>query len=124
MKPIISKYEFNSKEQFLNKVDALHTRDEEGNLIPNFKFAFVQLGHIALEQGKFDIDGNELKKPVLSKKYHIDAAWFIEDLFDEQGILQEKDHPYGWKSYSVDSKIKEGQGMHSFMGIDYQKNKF
>ena len=31
-----------------------------------------------------------------------------------------EDHPYGWKSYAVDLS---GNGMHSFLGVNYIKNK-
>ena len=120
----IAKYEFNSKEQFLSKFNALHTKDEEGNSIPNFEFAIVELGNVELENGEYNEEGKEIKKPVISKRYHIDAAWFLEDTFTEDGELEQKDHPYGWKTYNVDYKIKEGQGLHSFLGVDYQKNKF
>ena len=31
-----------------------------------------------------------------------------------------EEHPYGWKSAAV---TVEGQGVHSFYGVDYQENK-
>ena len=107
----IAKYEFSDKAQFQTKLDALYTINDEGEKIPNQKFAVVELGHIVLEQGKYDAEGNEVKSPKLSDKYSVDMAWWdIED------------HPYGWKSYAID--IAEGQGVHSFAGVDYQTHKF
>ena len=60
----ISKYEFNSKEQAQEKIDALGTAtDENGNEYPTHKSTIVQLGNIVLEQGVYDQDG--LKKLLL-----------------------------------------------------------
>ena len=120
----IAKYKFNTKEQFQDKFDNLHTTDEDGNLIPKFRFAVVQLGHVVLVQGTYDENGDVLTETEYSEEYLVDVTWFLKDEFDEDGNLLEKDHPYGWKSYSVDSKIKEGQGMHQFLGVDYQNHKF
>ena len=111
MKFKVGKYAFDSKEQYQAKFDALHTEDEEGNLIPEFRFATVELGNIVLEQATYDEDGEILTEAVLSDDWHVDAGWWGLD-----------DHPYGWKSYKVD--FEEGQGMHSFAGVDYQSHKF
>ena len=111
MKLNISKYAFNTKEQFEEKLDALHTMDEEGNNIPDFKFSVVQIGDIELEAEVLDEKGEVESKAVFSEKWHVDVAWFEQD-----------EHPYGWKSYKVD--FEEGQGMHSFAGVDYQSHKF
>ena len=93
----IGKYEFDTKEKAIVKIDSLGTLlDDEGNDYPSHNHTIVQLGNIVF----------------LSEKYLVDVAW--------HGL---EDHPYGWKSYSVDSNIKTGQGVHSF-GVDYQTNKF
>jgi len=42
--------------------------------------AVVYLGHILLEAGKYDSEGNETKAPVLSDKYHADIM--VEGTFD------------------------------------------
>ena len=120
----MTKYKFNTKKQFQDKFDNLYTADEDGNLIPNFRFAVVQLGHVVLVEGTYDENGDVLTGTEYSEEYLVDVTWFLEDEFDEDGNLLEKNHPYGWKSYSVDSKITEGQGMHQFLGVDYQKHKF
>ena len=39
---------------------------------------------------------------------------------DEEGNIVKAEHPYGWKSAAV---TVSGQGIHSFYGVDYQKNK-
>ena len=70
---------------------------------------------------KMQEDGSQKK---VSEEYLVDAIWYLKDTFNEDGELEEKDHPYGWKTYSVDSKIPEGEGLHSFAGINYQENKF
>ena len=107
----IAKYALDSKEQAETKINALGTAiDENGNEYPTHKHTIVQLGNIVLEQGQYDEEGNEIVAPVLSDKWHVDALF--KDL---------DDHPYGWKSYAVDI---DGNGVHSFLGLDYNSNKF
>jgi len=107
----IAKYALDSKEQAETKINALGTAiDENGNEYPTHKHTIVQLGNIVLEQGQYDEEGNELTAPVLSDKWHVDALF--KDL---------DDHPYGWKSYAVDI---DGNGVHSFLGLDYNSHKF
>ena len=107
----IAKYALDSKEQAETKIKSLGTAtDENGNEYPTHKHTIVQLGNIVLEQGQYDEEGNELTAPVLSDKWHVDALF--KDL---------DDHPYGWKSYAVDI---DGNGVHSFLGLDYNSHKF
>ena len=107
----IAKYEFLDKEQAKTKIKSLGTAtDENGNEYPTHKHTIVQLGYIVLQQGTYDENGNELTAPVLSDKWHVDALF--KDL---------DDHPYGWKSYAIDSN---GNGVHSFLGLDYNSHKF
>ena len=107
----IAKYELDSKEQAESKIKSLGTaQDENGNEYPTHKHTIVQLGNIVLEQGQYDDEGNEIVAPVLSDKWHVDALWL--DLVD---------HPYGWKSYAVNI---DGNGVHSFLGLDYNSYKF
>ena len=118
----LAKYEFLDKEQAEAKIKALGVEtDEEGNEYPTHGHAIVKLGHIVLEQGEYDEEGNEIKAPVLSDKYHLDVAWKLEDTIDEEGNVIKADHPYGWKSSAV--AIADGNGIHSFYGVDYQKFK-
>jgi hypothetical protein len=130
----ISKYEFNSKEQAQEKIDALGTAtDENGNEYPTHKSTIVQLGNIVLEQGEYDEEGEEITAPVLSDKWHLDVAWDDAEIttVEEEAVLDEEgmvvtpevisvDHPYGWKSYAVDI---EGDGVHSFFGLSYDSLK-
>ena len=130
----ISKYEFNSKEQAQEKIDALGTAtDENGNEYPTHKSTIVQLGNIVLEQGEYDEDGEEITAPVLSDKWHLDVAWSDADIttVEEEAVLDEEgmvvtpevvsvNHPYGWKSYAVEI---EGDGVHSFFGLSYESLK-
>ena len=130
----ISKYEFNSKEQAQEKIDALGTAtDENGNEYPTHKSTIVQLGNIVLEQGEYDEEGEEVTAPVLSDKWHLDVAWSDAEIttVEEEAVLDEEgmvvtpevvsvNHPYGWKSYAVEI---EGDGVHSFFGLSYESLK-
>ena len=103
----IGKYAFTDKSTSDAKITALGV-DDEGNATHGH--AIVELGYIVLEQGEYDAEGNEIKAPVLSDKYHLDVAW--KNL---------ESHPYGWKTSAV--AVADGNGVHSFYGIDYQENK-
>jgi len=130
----ISKYEFNSKEQAQEKIDALGTAtDENGNEYPTHKSTIVQLGNIVLEQGEYDEEGEETVAPVLSDKWHLDVAWSDSEIttVEEEAVLDDEgmivtpevvsvNHPYGWKSYAVEI---EGDGVHSFFGLSYESLK-
>ena len=107
----IGKYEFKDKATADSKIKALGVAtDEDGNEYPTHGHAIVKLGHIVLEQGEYDEEGNETKAPVLSDKYHLDVAWKLDDTYDEEGNLIKADHPYGWKSSAV--TISDGNGVH------------
>ena len=95
----IGKYEFTDKSQADTKLESV------SNAV-----AVVRLGNIILEDAQLDEDLNEIQPPTLSDKYHIDVMW--------EGL---DDHPYGWKSYAVN--VADGNGVHSFYGIDYQTHK-
>jgi len=96
----IGKYEFNSKEQADSKIEAL---GEEHN------HAIVKLGNIVLQQAEIDDEGEVITEAVFSDKFHLDVMWNGLD-----------SHPYGWATYAVDL---DSNGVHSFLGIDYQENK-
>ena len=64
-----------------------------------------------------DENGEEVVAPVLSDKWHVDALWLDLEA-DEEGKV---DHPYGWKSYAVNI---DGNGVHSFLGLEYNSYKF
>ena len=114
----IAKYEFTSKEQAQTKIDALGvSTDENGNESPNHKHTIVSLGHIVLEQAVIDEDGEVVTEAVLSEDWHVDVLWVGLEA-DEDGII---DHPYGWKSKSVDI---DGDGVHAFFGLNYDSLKF
>jgi len=116
----ISKYEFADEASALSKINALPSvKDEEGNDVPAHSHTIVKLGNIVIEQGEYDADGEEVKAPVLSAKYHVDVLWKDIEETDEDGNVT-IDHPYGWKSYAVEI---DSEGVHSFMGVSYQENK-
>jgi len=58
--------------------------------------AVVYLGHIVLEKGEYDSEGNETKAPVLSDKYHADIM--VEGSFDfgsnDEGDLSNPVHKF------------------------------
>jgi hypothetical protein len=130
----ISKYEFDSQEAAELKIAALpHSTDEDGNSNPSHKHTIVKLGHIVLEQGEYNEEGEETKAPVLSDKYSVDVLWNepeittvdVEAVLDEDGMVvtpavTSVDHPYGWKSKAIDL---EDEGVHGFFGVTYQGNK-
>jgi len=107
----IGKYEFDSKEQFEDKVSKL----EEGH-----NHSIIKLGNIVLEPAQYNEEGEITKEAVLSSKYHVDVAWRINDSYNEEGELVKAKHPYGWASYSVELT---NNGSHSFYGLDYMKYK-
>ena len=114
----IGKYQFDNKEQAQTKIDALGTAtDEDGNEYPTHKHTIVHLGNIVLEQAVIDEDGEIETEAVLSEDWHLDVLW--SDLeADEDGTI---DHPYGWKSKSVNI---DGDGVHAFFGLNYDSLKF
>jgi len=116
----ISKYEFDSQSDAESKIAALpHATDEEGNKYPTHKHTIVKLGHIVLEQGEYDAEGNETKAPVLSDKYCIDVLWKDLEEVDEEGNVT-INHPHGWAGKAIDIS---NEGVHSFFGVKYQDNK-
>ncbi len=97
----IGKYEFSEESQADSKIDALPE---------NHAHAIIKLGNVIKQYAEFDEQGNQITPSVLSEKYHVDVMW--------NGI---EDHPYGWKSFAV--AVADGNGVHSFYGVDYQLNK-
>ena len=136
----IGKYKFNTKEQFLDKVDALGTAtDEDGNEYPTHGNVIVELGYEVLEDAVYGVNEETgefevISEAVYSDKYLVDVLWKGDEIkvVEQDAVLDEEgnvitpevvsyDHPYGWKSYSVEV---EENGMHSFLGLDYQSLKF
>ena len=116
----VSKYEFDSEEQALSKINALPSvKDEEGNDVPSHKHTIVKLGNIVLEQGEYDENGEETQAPVLSESYHIDVLWKDIQVEDEDGNVSFA-HPTGWADAAIDL---DSEGMHGFMGVSYIENK-
>lgn len=106
----IGKYEFISEEQANKKIKDLGVEtSEDGVEYPTHSHAVVTLGHIVVQEGTYDENGDVITEPVLSEKYHVDVMW---DGLDS--------HPYGWASYAV---VPSDEGLHSFLGIDYQEYK-
>lgn len=105
----IGKYNFDSKEQVQAKIDTLN---ETAN-----NHTFVHLGNIVLEQAVLDEEGEVVTEAVISEDWHLDVLWSGLEA-DEDGTI---DHPYGWKSKSVNI---DGDGVHAFFGLNYDSLKF
>lgn len=106
----IGKYDFNSKEQAEEKIKSLGVeKDENGNEYPTHNHTIVNLGNIVIQEATYDENGDVITEPILSDKCHVDVMWI--------GL---EDHPYGWATYAVDLN---SNGMHSFLGVNYIKNK-
>ena len=114
----IGKYAFNSKEQAIEKIEGLGiAQDEDGNNYPTHKHTIVELGYEVISEAVINEEGEVVEEAVFGTDYLVDVLW--RDLeADEDG---EVDHPYGWKSYSVEIG---SEGIHSFMGLKYQDLKF
>jgi hypothetical protein len=113
----IGKYAFNSKEQAQSKINALGVEtDEDGNSYPTHYHTVVELGLEPLSETTFDEEGNVLEEATYGTKYLIDVLWCNLEA-DEDGNIT---HPSEWESFSVDI---DGEGIHGFLGLDYQSNK-
>jgi len=109
----IGKYAFNSKKQAIDKIEALGVeQDEDGNKYPTHKHTIVELGLEVIAEPVIE-DGEVVDEGLLGSDYLVDVLWHDLEA-DEDGSV---DHPYGWKSYSVNIG---GEGVHSFMGLSYQ----
>lgn len=113
----IGKYAFNSEDQAKEKIEALGLeQDENGYTSPTHNHTVVELGYEVLGQAIYDEEGM-VSDAIYGDKYLVDVLW--ENLEpDEDGEI---DHPYGWKTYSVDI---EDEGIHGFAGLRYQSLKF
>ncbi len=96
----LAKYEFKDQATAEAKIKGLGVdTDEDGNEYPTHSHAIVKLGHIVLEQGQYDEEGNEIKAPVLSDKFHVDVLW--------ESKVEER-----WNTYEIEV---EGYGVHKFL---------
>lgn len=118
----IGKYEFTNKSTAKSKIAALGTAtDENGNTYPTHKHVIIELGNIVIIPGDYDEEGNELTAPVLSELYHVDVLWKGLEPIDPEAETLQYTHPEGWADYAADVN---DNGVHSFMGLDYQRYKF
>jgi len=86
------KYQFNTLQE-------LETAKEQMESIGAFA---VYLGNIILIPGEYDEEGNEIKSPVISDKFHLDCLYKEESL-----------------SEYVDNEVWcENIGVHTFLGCD------
>jgi len=118
----IGKYEFDDSVQAESKINALGTITTElGDVVPSHNHIIIRLGYITLEQGEYDESGVQTKAPVLSDKYHVDVLWKGLEPIDPEAETLQYTHPEGWADYAADVN---DNGVHSFMGLDYQQYKF
>ena len=100
---MVGKYEFESKEEALEKIVALGVAtDEEGNDYPTHKHAVVHLGNLVMAEATYDDEGEELTDVVMSTMHAVDVLW--------NGLSE---HPEGW----ADSAIVTSNPKHSFLGV-------
>ena len=118
----IGKYEFTNESTAKSKINALGvSTDEDGNTYPTHSHCVVRLGYIVLEQGEYNEEGEETKAPALSDKYHLDVLWKGLEPIDAEAEVLSYIEPNDW----ADNRIGiDGNGVHSFMGLDYQEYKF
>ena len=116
----IGKYKFEDKQTFLDKKEALGV-DEEGN--PTHPHLLVELGYEVLTPA------TETEEAVYGTSYLVDVLWkglqgdAITEIVDGEEVItgyEAPDHPYGWKTRSVDIT---DEGIHSFLGLKYQEMK-
>ena len=94
---IVKKYIFND-EQKVN--DLINQLGDEINA------NVVKLGNIILNDSEFDEQGNEIKAPIFSDKYHVDVCW--NDKNDSNISI--------WSKHEI---ILDNEGVHSFFGLKY-----
>ena len=112
----LSKYEFNSREQALEKLATIGYKiDTNSNQYSENNHEVVEFGHILLKRPIFDDAGVEIFPPVYSLKYHVDICWDEKEITNDAGAVT---HPYGFKSYSANC---DGIGMHNFFELNYEK---
>ena len=123
----IGKYEFDSLQQAEEKITALGVAtNDEGNEYPTHKHCVVKLGNIVITKGEYDSEGNETAAPVLSDKYHLDVLWKgLEgaEIIEDGEVVGHEDptQPEGWAEHAVDVT---DNGVHAFMGLEYNDYKF
>ena len=122
----IGKYEFDSLQQAEEKITALGVAtNDEGTQHPTHKHCIVKLGHIVIEKGEYNEEGEETKAPVLSDKYHIDVLWKLQgaEIIEDGEVVGHEDptQPEGWTEHAVDVT---DNGVHAFMGLEYNDYKF
>ena len=102
------KYVFNDKEQAEEKIADLYLGDNGEPIgVPH---DIIRVGHEVISKAEFDDEGNVTKEQVNSDKYLVDVCWNTPIV----------DHPYGWKTYSVEPTSSS----HGVVGIDFDKHKF
>ena len=67
----VSKYEFASESAAQAAIDSLPHIEVDGENVPNHKHTIVKLGHIVIQDGIYDENGEETQAPVLSESYHM-----------------------------------------------------
>jgi hypothetical protein len=103
------KYVFNTKEQAEEKIADLSTTNEAGEVLGH-PHDIVKIGHELITQAEIDDEGNVVTEAVYSDKFLVDVLW----------NTPMADHPYGWKTYSVEPNGTK----HRFVGVDFNANKF
>ena len=109
----IGKYAFNSEKQAKSKIKALGTQTtDEGVEYPTHPHIVTELGIERLSEDIYNEEWELVQEAIYGTDYLVDVLWY--DLKEENGSVS---HPYGWATYSVNVS---GEGIHSFLGLEYQ----
>lgn len=99
----IGKYEFDSEQQADDMIRDLGIVESPfGEILPNHNHTVVKLWSY-------------------NKKYLVDVLWKDLEPIDLNADVLEYTHPNGWEQYAIDI---DNNGVHSFLGLDYNDYKF
>jgi len=124
-KQYIGKYEFPSKTEFDVAFSLLHQNDGT----PKFDFSKPVKLSVPLTEAEFNEEGETISEATYKDTYNVDMSWwlknvykevFIEDSEEMMRVLADPEHPEGWGEYALNV---ETEGLHSFKGVSYLKNK-
>lgn len=108
---IIKKYIFSNEQKANELIDVLGVDTDENDVIyQTHKNHIVKLGYIVLDYGEFDQEGNSIKAPKLSDKFHVDILWLNKDDSNISSLSEFE--------INIDD-----EGVHKFYGINYLDNK-
>lgn len=92
------KYNFHSKQQADDLINALGTMEGEDGLTYNLhNHSIVRLGFLPIEDAVYDENGNVITHTVFSEKYSVDVLWSDLEVDNEEEPI----YPVGWSEYTT-----------------------